>query len=53
MNWLFPFFYMEANFGPLEKGIKNSDIGMKFFRRTAGYPHLTTEGMKKYWKNYK
>ena len=44
---------MEAKFGPLDNRIKNSVIGVKFFRRTVGYTHLTAERMKKYWKNSK
>jgi hypothetical protein len=34
----------------LRKRIKNRNIGMRFFR-TAGYTDLTTEGLKKFWKN--
>jgi hypothetical protein len=43
MNLLPPLFYMEAKFGPLEKRIKNGDIGMKFFRRPAGYTHFSED----------
>jgi hypothetical protein len=35
MKWLSQFFYMEAKFGPLEKRIKNSDIGMRFFPKNS------------------
>jgi hypothetical protein len=35
--------------GPLEKIIKKrlTSVEIKFFRRTAGYNFLTTQGMKK------
>jgi hypothetical protein len=40
MHWLFPFFYLEAKFGPVEKRMKTIDIEMEFYRRTAGYDLL-------------
>jgi len=33
MHWMSPFFYMEAKFGPIEKGIKTTDIN----RDEVGY----------------
>ena len=39
MQWLFPFYYMKARFGPSDKRIKKkrlTSIEMKIFR-TAGY----------------
>jgi len=35
MHWLFPIFYMEEKFEPLEKRIKKIHTQMEFFRRTA------------------
>jgi hypothetical protein len=43
---------MDAKFEPLKKDKKRlKSIKIKFFRRTAGTPLLTTKGMKKVWKS--
>ena len=50
MQWMYPFFYTGAIFGPLEKRIKTfKSTEMKFFIRT-GCTYLTTKEMKKFWK---
>jgi len=43
MHWLFPFFYLGAKFGPLEKKDEKRLTSIekkKVFRRTAGYTHF-------------
>jgi hypothetical protein len=50
MQWLSPFFNMEAKFGPYnKKGKKLTSTGLKIFRRTAGYIFFD----KKKNRNYK
>jgi len=54
MHCLSPLFYMEAKFGPLEKWIKRlTSIERYFSVKTADYIFLTTQRLKKFWKEFK
>ena len=52
MHWLSPFYYMEAEFGPLEKkSIKTIDISPdEIFRRTAGYTLFDHKRREEFFK---